>query len=113
MSTTGGHAAACQPGAVELASAAETLAGLTTAALEGGLDSPTALALLTAVRCLAAELERSERRGADLGWTTHLLLTGSDGLFTNWTKAVRRAKMLGWSSAGLRSTAASRSFSGF
>jgi hypothetical protein len=61
MSTSRGHAGrTSQPGAGELASAAETLAGLTAAALGGGLDGTAALTSLTAARLLAAELERSE-----------------------------------------------------
>ena len=43
-----------------LTSVAETLAGLTAAARDGGLDDTAALTAIAAARRLAAELERSE-----------------------------------------------------
>ncbi|MGH3181482.1 MAG: hypothetical protein ACRDOH_32470 [Streptosporangiaceae bacterium] len=52
--------AAGQPGPGELDRAAETLDGLTTAALEGGLDGTASLVSLSAARRLAAELDRVE-----------------------------------------------------
>jgi hypothetical protein len=48
------------PGGDTLASVTETLAGLSTAARAGSLDDTAALAALSAVRQVAAELERSE-----------------------------------------------------
>jgi hypothetical protein len=49
-----------QPEGSGLAGAAETIAWLTSAALEGGLRRGSALASLSTVRRLAAELERCE-----------------------------------------------------
>ncbi len=71
------------PGGDTLASVAETLAGLSAAARAGSLDDAAALAALSAVRQVAAELERSElalieaARDSGATWTRIAAATGA------------------------------------
>ena len=71
------------PGGDTLASVAETLAGLSAAARAGSLDDTAALAALSAVRQIAAEIERSElalieaARDSGATWTRIAAATGA------------------------------------
>jgi hypothetical protein len=71
------------PGGDTLASVAETLAGLSAAARDGSLDDAAALAALSAVRQVTAELERGElalieaARESGATWTRIAAATGA------------------------------------